>query len=166
MTIIRKRLIPMEEIDISSDEVLYYDENVLITRWMPIKPRSDIGWGLSYTCFYSNYKISAFYDKQGIFLYWYCDIISVEYFKKENKYIIKDLLVDLRIKPLCEPEILDLDELEAAFQQELITEEEKKLALRIIEELLYMVKSKHFPPRAFEYKKYSPPKIFTEKGEK
>lgn len=164
VTIIRKRLIPMEEIDISSDEVLYYDEKVLITRWIPIKPRNDVGWGLSYTCFYSNYKISAFYDKAGIFLYWYCDIISVEYFKNERKYIIKDLLIDLRIKPDCEPEVLDLDELEAAFQQKLITKEEKELALRTVESLLYMISSENFPPKAFDYIKYLPPKIFSKQG--
>ena len=45
----RKRYIPNEVIDISNDEVLYMDDNVLVTKWLPIKPRKDIGRGLSFT---------------------------------------------------------------------------------------------------------------------
>lgn len=43
-----KRFIPDEEVDISGDEVLYDDGNLIVTRWLPIKARNDIGWGFSY----------------------------------------------------------------------------------------------------------------------
>ena len=44
-TFIRKRFIPEEEVDISGDEVLYDDGALIVTRWLPIRARNDIGWG-------------------------------------------------------------------------------------------------------------------------
>ena len=46
-TFIRKRFIPEEEVDISGDEVLYDDGALIVTRWLPIRARNDIGWGFS-----------------------------------------------------------------------------------------------------------------------
>ena len=42
MKIYRKRYIPNEIVDISSDEVLKCDEDMLVTKWLPIKKRPDI----------------------------------------------------------------------------------------------------------------------------
>ncbi|MBR3280485.1 MAG: hypothetical protein IKI57_01385 [Clostridia bacterium] len=42
MKLFRKRFIPNEIIDISKDEVIYRDENLIITKWLPIHPRDDI----------------------------------------------------------------------------------------------------------------------------
>ena len=70
LTVIRKRLIPFEEVDISGDEQLYFDGAVLITRWVPIKPRKDVGWGISHTWVDEGYKVSAVYDRAGKFKYW------------------------------------------------------------------------------------------------
>ena len=49
MKMFRKRFIPDEIVDISSDEVLERNENIIITKWTPIKPRGDISGGISYT---------------------------------------------------------------------------------------------------------------------
>ena len=86
-TFIRKRFIPEEEVDISGDEVLYDDGALIVTRWLPIRARNDIGWGFSYIWILRHYKISAIFDRTGKFKYWYCDVIKTEYEKDKNKYI-------------------------------------------------------------------------------
>lgn len=42
MRMLRKRFIPNEVIDISSDEILRRDDNLLVTKWLPIHPRGDV----------------------------------------------------------------------------------------------------------------------------
>ena len=42
MKLFRKRFIPDEIIDISKDEVIYRDDDLIITKWLPIHPRGDI----------------------------------------------------------------------------------------------------------------------------
>ena len=71
LTILRKRYIPLEEVDISLDRVLIESEKLLVTKWIPIKPRGDFALGISYVNFDEPYKISRFYDHKDGFLYWY-----------------------------------------------------------------------------------------------
>jgi hypothetical protein len=56
--ILRKRFIPFETVDISGDELLKRDEDVIITRWDVIRPRSDIAKGVSFAFLKEGYKIS------------------------------------------------------------------------------------------------------------
>lgn len=141
MKIYRKRYIPNEIIDISSDEVVFHDDEKLITRWNPIHTREDIGRGESCVFFKQGWKISKFYRKDGSFKFWYCDIISYEYDKTEDTYIINDLLLDVIIHMDGRVEVLDEDELEEALRDGIITDEiaieaKQKLQslLRVIEE--------------------------------
>lgn len=157
--IIRKRIIPSEEVDISADELLQKDENVIITRWFPIKPRNDIGWGISLIDLKENYKISAFYNRNGEFLYWYCDIINVTYISEIDTYVVKDLLVDIRMYPDNVPEILDLDELELAFRNGLIEKNEYCLAIKASLKVVSMLKDE-IPLTIMNILKYGPPKGF------
>ena len=90
MKIYRKRFIPDEIVDISSDEVIKRTEDLIVTKWLPIKPREDIGSGVSYTFFKDGYKISEIYNKNGDFIYWYCDIIDYTYEKEQDEYIFID----------------------------------------------------------------------------
>lgn len=142
----RKRYIPNEVIDISNDEVLYMDDNVLVTKWLPIKPRKDIGRGLSFTFLKEGYKVSRFYDVNGDFAYWYCDIIDYRYDKIKDEHIFVDLLVDLRINLDGNYEILDLDELNEAYKDKLISKDEFVLAMDRLNKLLKLVKAGNFPP--------------------
>ena len=80
----RKRYIPDEVVDITGDELVYRDEDLLITRWKPIRERSDISGGISYTFLKEGYKISKFIGPSGEFIYWYCDIINVVYDKSRT----------------------------------------------------------------------------------
>lgn len=160
LTFIRKRLIPNETVDISGDELLYFDGARMLTRWLPLKPRCDIGWGCSFTDIPAHCKISAFYDRTGRFMYWYCDIITTVYFPEKKTYIFTDLLADIRLRPGCAPEVLDLDELETAYQQHLIGAEEKQLVHETVDRLLFDISSGTFPPPGSGLEQVPPPPFF------
>lgn len=143
MKIYRRRFIPDEIVDISTDEVVYEDEKMLVTKWFPIKPRVDVGRGVSYTLFEKGWKISKFYDTNGMFIFWYCDIIEHE--KIDDGYILKDLLVDVKVYEDGSYEVLDEEELEVAYEQDLITEKQKEDAIGKLNELVELIKNKKFP---------------------
>lgn len=146
MKIFRKRYIPNEIVDISSDEVVYKDEKLIVTKWVPIKPRNDMARGISYTMLDKGWKISKFFDKNDEFMFWYCDIIEHTY--ENDTYILTDLLVDLKVFPDGSYEVLDLDELEEALQNGIITKEQKEDAINKLNGLIQVVKSGEFPPFA------------------
>ena len=145
MKIYRKRYIPNEIIDISGDKVESVNENLLITSWLPIHPRNDVAFGMSYTYLKKGWKISKFYDKDKNFLYWYCDIIDAQI--KDEEYILVDLLVDIKVYPDGRYEILDEEELDEALNEGLITKEQKEEALNKLNALLEIIKKGEFPPR-------------------
>ncbi len=146
-TFIRKRFIPDEEVDISGDEVLYDDGNLIVTRWLPIKARNDIGWGFSYIYIPEHYKISAFFDRGGKFKYWYCDVIKTEYEKEQNKYVFIDLLIDVIIEPGGTCRVLDEDELQEAFLRGLISSEDVGIARSTRDKILRMCEKSETAPR-------------------
>lgn len=152
--ILRRRYIPYETVDISSDELLYRDEEVLVTRWKAIRPRADICGGLSYTFLKDGFKISRFYDGDRQFAYWYCDIIDVEYDKEKDQYIIIDLLVDVKLMPDRTMKVLDADELAEAMEQGLITPEQACRSLRKLDAVLRMVYDGTFPPEICRKEEY------------
>ncbi len=145
MKIYRKRYIPNEIVDISGDKVEFVSEDLLITSWLPIHPRNDVAFGMSYTYLKKGWKISKFYDKDKNFLYWYCDIIDAQI--KDEEYILVDLLVDIKVYPDGRYEILDEEELDEALNQGLITKEQKEEALNKLSALLETIKKGEFPPR-------------------
>ena len=145
MKIYRKRYIPNEIIDISGDKVESVSEDLLITSWLPIHPRNDVAFGMSYTYLKEGWKISKFYDKDKNFLYWYCDIIDAQI--KDEEYILVDLLVDIKVYPDGRYEILDEEELDEALNEGLITKEQKDEALNKLNALLEIIKKGEFPPK-------------------
>lgn len=145
-TILRKRYIPFETVDISGDELVFRDAELIITKWNVLNPRPDISKGTSYTFLKEGFKISRFYDGKGNFSYWYCDIIEVNYFEDEDKYILTDLLADVKILPDEIMQILDLDELADALDKNLITKEQTIDALRKLHKIVDMCNNKSFPP--------------------
>ena len=145
-TILRKRFIPYETIDISGDEVILRNEELLVTRWKAIKPRNDISGGISWAFLKRGYKLSTFYDSSGEFTYWYCDIIDLEYDSTIDKYTLIDLLVDVKIYPDGKVVILDADELADALGENIITKEQACKSLRNLNSLLGIIYSGNFPP--------------------
>jgi len=146
MKMYRKRFIPNEIIDISSDEVIERNENIVITKWRPINPRKDIGGGISYTFLKKGYKISKIFNTEGKFIYWYCDIIEYTYDKNKDEYIFIDLLADVKVYENGEYEVLDLDELSIALKEGLITKAQLLKSIKSVNILIEMVQNKMFPP--------------------
>lgn len=144
--ILRTRYIPFETVDISSDELLFRNEEILITRWKAIKPRADISGGISYTFLKEGIKISRFYDAHKQFAYWYCDIIDVAYDKEIDQYTLIDLLLDVKLMPDGTMKVLDADELAVALEEGLITQEQACRSLKKMDYILQEIYNKNFPP--------------------
>lgn len=153
-TILRKRYIPYETVDISGDELLHRDDKLLITKWDAIKPRDDFSGGISYTFLDEGFKIGRFYSAEGKFLYWYCDIIDVEYDEENDKYILVDLLVDIKLMPDGIVRVLDADELAQALEYGLVTGGQVCNALKKLDKVLKMIYSGKFPPDICKRKEY------------
>lgn len=152
--IFRTRYIPFETVDISSDELLYRDEDLLITRWKAIRPRTDISGGISYTFLNEGIKISRFYDAQKSFAYWYCDIIDVDYDQALDRYTLIDLLLDVKLMPDGTMKVLDADELAVALEEGLITQEQACRSLKKMDSILQKVYQNNFPPAICMEEKY------------
>ena len=132
MKLLRKRFIPNETIDISKDEIVNRKDGLIVTKWLPIHPRGDIASGMSWTYYKEGYKISKFFDNDGNFLYYYCDIIDYSYNENEDCLTLIDLLVDIKYYPDGKLEFLDFDELQEAYNESLI---DGKLFLKAISNL-------------------------------
>lgn len=145
-SIYRKRYIPFEISDISGDELLYRDKNLLVTRWKPIRPRMDISGGISCAFLEDGYKIGRFFKPDGEFAYWYCDIIDIEYDCAKDTYTLVDLIVDIKVMPDGRYEVLDAGELADAMESGLITKEQACGALRKLDTVLKMIYRNEFPP--------------------
>lgn len=152
--IFRKRYIPFETIDISGDELLYRSEEVLVTRWKAIKPRTDIFGGISYTFIKEGYKISRFYGNDMCFKYWYCDIIDVAYDMGKDTYTLTDLLVDVKMMPDGQIMVLDADELAEALEKGLVSQQQVSSSLRKLDSILKMIYEGNFPPQICRDEKY------------
>jgi len=146
--IFRIRYIPFETVDISSDKILYRDEDVLVTSWKPIKPRKDIDHGASCVFLKEGIKISRFMDSNNDIAFWYIDLIDIQYDKNEDTYYLKDLLIDVKIHSDGSIEIVDLDELADAIEQSLVTKNQSILVMRILHRLLLDIKTGKQPDLA------------------
>lgn len=144
INIIRVRFIPMEEVDISKDEIMCLNDDIMVTRWDPIHPRGDFAKG--YSCIYlkKGYKISKIMNKDLELKFWYCDIIHVETVENDEDgktYRLIDLLLDVKIMPDGRVIVLDLDELAFAVENQLIAQKQVSQALRQCSSLLEQVYS-------------------------
>ncbi|NLP34853.1 MAG: DUF402 domain-containing protein [Clostridiales bacterium] len=143
-TIYRKRFIPNDITALKDDIILVQEENLIITKWMTLRPRKDIARGISAYYIDKGYKISKIYDKDNQIVYWYCDIIQTKIDSNKNTVLFEDLLVDIILYKDGSTKILDLDELSQALEQRLIRREEAVYALRTLDSLLKIIYSGNF----------------------
>ena len=132
----RKRLIPDETVLLKDDQILYCDEEVMVTKWEVLKPRKDFQRGLSCYFLQKGYKVSKFLNKNDQLVYHYCDIIDTEMDLVNSTYLFHDLLVDVIIEPTGKIRLMDLGELADALNQNIISKELAEKALWRLDSLL------------------------------
>ncbi|MCR5485970.1 MAG: DUF402 domain-containing protein [Lachnospiraceae bacterium] len=135
----RRRLIPDECVLLKDDEILYYDENIIVTKWRTLHPKHDLDHG--YSCYFleEGYKVSKFLYRDDSLIYWYCDIIDHSYDETENSYLFRDLLADVIVYPDGFVKVVDLDEFKKALEDNLLTVPDVIKALSSLDRLLTMI---------------------------
>ncbi|MDO4187916.1 MAG: DUF402 domain-containing protein [Lachnospiraceae bacterium] len=135
----RKRIIPEECIPLKDDEILYIDDEIIVTKWNVLKPRPDFHHG--YSCYFlnKNIKVSKFIEENGDLHYWYCDIIEQSYNERDNSYTFTDLLADVIVYPDGTVRVVDLDEIAVALERKMLSERELSISLRALDSLLNMI---------------------------
>lgn len=135
----RKRIIPEEIIPLKDDEILYIDDEIIVTKWNVLKPRPDFHHG--YSCYFLNkgIKVSKFIEESGNLHYWYCDIVEHTYDESSNSYTFTDLLADVIIYPDGTVKVVDLDEIAVALERKMLSERELSITLRTLDSLLNMI---------------------------
>lgn len=144
LTLYRNRLIPMESVLLKHDRIIFYDHHTLITGWKTLKPKNTLASGYSCYLIDQGFKISRFYDHDGNFMHWYCDIIDTAYDKSTHTYVFTDLLVDVELHPDGTTRILDLDELSDAVSCGLINTNQLTMALSRLHNLLQIIYNDEF----------------------
>lgn len=139
----RKRFIPDEIKQLKDDKILYLDDELIITSWSTLKPRSDFASGISAYYRKKGFKISRHYDIHGNFTRWYCDIIIES--KVADGLVFSDILIDVVIFPDGTVRVVDLDEAADALEQGLITPDMLAQALRSTNTLLSHIHRGTFP---------------------
>lgn len=139
----RKRFIPDELKLLENDKILYLDDDLIITSWTTLKPRSDFASGISAYYRKEGFKISRHYGADGSFTRWYCDIIAES--QEDTNLIFSDLLIDVVIFPDGTVRVVDLEEAADALEQGLITANMLTQALRSTDKLLTYIYQGRFP---------------------
>ena len=141
----RKRLIPMECILLKDDTVEYSSDDILITSWKTLNPKTDFSHGCSCYFFNEGFKISKFYKQDGQLLYYYCDIVEFDFDETKQVLTVTDLLADVIIYPNGIHHVVDLDELADAQEQSLISTTQLNRSLRQLDKLLNIIQKGEFP---------------------
>ena len=135
----RQRLIPPEKILLKDDIIIAQDEDVIITKWNTLNPKTEFTHGSSCYFLKEGLKISKFYRADDSLLYWYIDIVEFTIDETQDTLIYTDLLADVIIYPDGRMKVVDLDELAEAMERNLITKEQMTSCLRNLNHLLTMI---------------------------
>ena len=137
--IYRQRIIPSECILLKDDVIISQDEEVIITKWNTLHPKTNFSHGCS--CFFLNegLKVSKIYRSDNSLLYWYCDIVEYSFGPEEGMMTFTDLLADVIIRPDGYIKVVDLDELAEAMERGWITKEQMTFCLRSLHHLLSLI---------------------------
>ena len=116
----RKRFIPDETVCLRDDLILHFDDEMIVTSWKVLKPRSDFIRG--YSCCYldKGIRISKLISPGDRLFGWYCDIMDFTFREEGRSLLMTDLLADVFVFPDGSFRLLDLDELASAHAKGLI----------------------------------------------
>ena len=136
LQIYRKRLIPDECILLKDDIIIEQNEDIILTKWKTLNPKTTFSHGCSCYFLHDGIKVSKFYRHDGSLLYWYCDVVSYDYDSENNTLTVTDLLADVIVHPDGSVQVVDLDEVAEAFEKGLLTTEQMSACLRQLNQLL------------------------------
>lgn len=136
MRLFRRRYIPNECIELKDDEILCLNDELLVTRWRPLKKREDFAGGISVFFFDKGLKVSRIVDCNGHVIHWYCDIVDYVRDTSSDSLTCEDLLLDVIVYPDGHTRILDCDEAADALDHGLISSAQLSHALRSLDDLL------------------------------
>ncbi|MDI9510196.1 MAG: DUF402 domain-containing protein [Clostridiales bacterium] len=139
ISLYRKRFIPNDFVHLKDDLILLNDDNLIITKWRPLRPKKNMASGVSAYYLDQGIKVSKVYKNENQILYWYCDIFQTKDGPDPNSMIFEDLLIDVIVYEDGSIEILDLDELADALELGLISKKEATHAIRILDKLLKII---------------------------
>ena len=155
----RKRFIPDELISLHKDEVIYANEELILTRWDTLKPRADFSHGISAYFLKKNCKVTKVLGADNELVYWYCDMMQMvdgpQTNDKERSLVMEDLLIDVIVYPDGSLRVLDLDEAAEAVEQGLITEEMLCRSMRAANNLLQDIYAGKFNEYQQKIEKYT-----------
>lgn len=140
----RKRFIPEEIIELKNDNIIHFNDNIIITKWNVLKPRHDINNGISAYFINDGIKVSKIFNENGTLVYWYCDIIETVQNKEANSFTFNDLLIDILIYPDGHVEVVDMDEFADAMESGILSNSTIAAALRNADSLLKTIYSGNF----------------------
>lgn len=140
----RQRMIPEENIFLKDDKILLQTENLIITSWDTLKPRTDIARGISAYFINKGFKVSKVYNSNNYLVYWYCDIIETVYDASTNTYTFIDLLADVLVFEDNSFRLMDLDEIGVALEKGLLSIKKASKALHLTNELLNIIYHNQF----------------------
>lgn len=135
----RKRIIPEECLLLKGDKIERADDEVIITSWTTINPKTDFSHGCSCYFLKQGFKVSKFYRHDNTLLYWYCDVVDYEFNEAENALTVTDLLADVIIYPDGRIKVVDLDEMADALDKGLISPALLSTCLRRLNDLLTLI---------------------------
>ena len=135
----RQRLIPAECILLKDDIIVAQDDEVIITKWNTLNPKTEFSHGCSCYFLKEGLKVSKMYRADNSLLHWYCDIVDYSYDESQESLTVIDLLADVIISPEGRMKVVDLDELAEALERDLITKEQMTTCLRNLNHLLTLV---------------------------
>lgn len=139
LQIYRRRLIPAECILLKDDIIVVQNEDIIITKWNNLNPKTTFSHGCSCYFLKEGIKVSKMYRHDGSLLQWYCDIVCYDYQAEHNALYVTDLLADVIIQPDGTTQVVDLDELAEAFDKGLITAEQMSTCLHQLNHLLTII---------------------------
>ena len=136
LQIYRKRLIPDECILLKDDIIIEQSEDIILTKWKTLNPKTTFSHGCSCYFLHDGIKVSKFYRPDNSLLYWYCDVVSYDYNSEDNTLVVTDLLADVIVHPDGTVQVVDLDEVAEAFEKGLLSPEQMSACLRQLNQLL------------------------------
>ena len=135
----RRRLIPSELTLLKDDVIIRQDEDVVITTWNTLNPKTEFSHGCSCYFLKDGLKVSKMYRSDNTLLRWYIDIVEILVDDTGETLTSTDLLADVIIYPDGRMRVVDLDELAEALEKNLITKEQMVSCLRSLNHLLTFV---------------------------